>query len=90
MNLSLDRFDNDAYCYEFIAQFIDLNNDLIPNSMSLKFYPKSGKIILCTQSNKKKKEIVYGCLFKNNVLTEIDIIKKKQKKPSSQVQSDTA
>jgi hypothetical protein len=64
---------SDCDCYEFNAKFVDLNSEFLPNNMTLKFYPKSGKIILCGN------DIVYGCFFKNPVLTEIDLIKNQLK-----------
>jgi hypothetical protein len=56
-------------CYEFKAKFPELNSDFMPNNMNLKFYPKSGKLILSGP------DTVYGCLFKNPVLTEMGLIK---------------
>lgn len=61
-------------CYEFKAIFSDLNSEFMPNNMILKFYPRSSKIILSGP------DTVYGCLFKNNILSEMDMIKDELKK----------
>lgn len=60
---------SESDCYEFKAYLEDLNSDFMPNNMTLKFYPRSSKIILSDPNT------VYGCLFKNPVLTEFDLIK---------------
>jgi hypothetical protein len=67
-NKKYNFYNNDNY--EFNAYFSDLDSDFIPNNLKLKFYPRSGKIILSGYDN-----TIYGCLFKNSILTEIDIIK---------------
>ena len=64
-------------CYEFGATF-DLKSDFLPNKMNMKFYPKSGKILLFDSKT------VYGCLFKNPVLTEMDMINDELKKSAKQ------
>ena len=68
----INAFYSDDDCYEYKAVFPELESDFIPKTLILKFYPKSNKIILCS-----KNDVIYGCLFKNCILTEIDIIKKK-------------
>jgi hypothetical protein len=68
----LNIFYSDDDCYEYEVFFPDLDTEFIPKNLVLKFYPKSNKIILCGKDN-----IIYGCLFKNCILTEIDTIKKK-------------
>jgi hypothetical protein len=70
MTLSSSWFGgSELDCYEFKANFLDLNSDFMPNNMTFKFYPRSSKIILSGL------DTVYGCLFKNNILSEMDIIK---------------
>jgi hypothetical protein len=69
-------------CYEYNACFSSLNSDFIPNNVILKYYPKSGKIILSGP------DIIYGCLFKNPVLTEMSIIKEFNK-TNTPIQNDT-
>jgi hypothetical protein len=59
--------------YEYTASFTDLNSEFIPNNVLLKHYIKSGKIILSDSS-----DTIYGCLFKNPVLTELDLIKEEK------------
>jgi hypothetical protein len=64
------------YCddhYEYTASFTDLNSEFIPNNVLLKHYIRSGKIILSDES-----DTIYGCLFKNPVLTELDLIKEEK------------
>jgi hypothetical protein len=56
-------------CHEFVATFTDLNSEFIPNKICFKLYPRSGKIILSGS------DTIYGCLFKNPVLSELDLIK---------------
>jgi hypothetical protein len=79
MSLSGGWFTNEDDCYEFNTCFSNLESELIPKNIILKFYTKSGKIILCSHSSKQTDDsaTVYGCLFKNCILTEIDIIKNK-------------
>lgn len=62
--------------YEYTTVFTDLNSEFIPNNIILKHYVKSGKIILTDNTN-----TIYGCLFKNPVLTEMDLIKSEKKLP---------
>jgi hypothetical protein len=69
MSLSGNWFSSESDCHEFNATFADLNSEFIPNKICFKFYPRSGKIIL-SGSN-----MIYGCLFKNPVLSELDLIK---------------
>jgi hypothetical protein len=79
MSLSGGWFTNEDDCYEFNTCFSNLESELIPKNIILKFYTKSGKIILCSSSNQTDDSAtVYGCLFKNCILTEIDIIKNKK------------
>ena len=59
--------------YEYKVKFTDLNSEFIPNNVVLKHYVRSGKIIL------SDKDTIYGCLFKNPVLTEMDLIKSEKK-----------
>lgn len=70
-NMSLARawFSSEPDCHEFTATFCDLNSEFIPNNVCFKLYPRSGKIILSGV------DMIYGCLFKNPVLSELDIIK---------------
>ena len=65
-------FNFNRKCYTFNICFSDLNSDFMPNNLAMKFYPKSSKIIL------SKCDIIYGCMFKNPVLTELDLIKNNQ------------
>jgi hypothetical protein len=58
----------DSY-YEFNAKFSNLDSDFLPNDMIVKYYPNSSKIILYNDN------IIYGCLFKNLILSDIDLIK---------------
>lgn len=80
----LNIFYSDDDCYEYNAFFPDLDTDFIPKNLVLKFYPKSSKIILCGKDN-----IIYGCLFKNCILTEMDIIKKKISNVKHATNNDT-
>lgn len=87
-NRFYNKFYNTIDHYEFNAHFSGLDSDFIPNDIKVKFYPRSGKIILLGCDN-----IVYGCLFKNSILTEIDIIKSSKSnvsyKPDSIVSYDS-
>ncbi len=58
----------DSY-YEFNVKFDKLKSDFLPNKLIIKYYPNSSKIILYN------KNIIYGCLFKNLVLSDVDLIK---------------
>jgi hypothetical protein len=84
MKLSSKWVSSECDVYEFNAHFSDLDSELIPKNIILKFYPKSGKILLCGQpvcnakSRSSDSTTIYGCLFKNCILTEIDIIKNKK------------
>ena len=59
--------------YEYNATFADLNSEFIPNNIIMKHYSRSGKLILSDSS-----DTIYGCLFKNPVLTELDLIKEEK------------
>jgi uncharacterized protein YutD len=57
------------YYREFNVCFSDLNSELIPNNIMLRYHSKSSKIVLSGN------DTVYGCLFKNAQLSDIDLIK---------------
>jgi hypothetical protein len=91
MSLSGGWFTNEDDCYEFNTCFSNLDSELIPKNIILKFYNKSGKIILCSSSKQTDDSAtVYGCLFKNCILTEIDIIKNKNSLHSTNKVQDIA
>jgi len=69
MTLSRPWFAGELGCYEFKACFSNLDNNFIPNNVKLKFYTRSNKIIISGP------DTIYGCLFKNPVLSEMDLIK---------------
>lgn len=79
-----NKIYNNTDYHEFNAEFSDLESDFIPHNIKLKFYPKSSKILLCGTD-----DIIYGCLFKNNILTEIDIIKNKKMNDSSLLETSS-
>lgn len=56
-------------CKEFYLRFSNLETSLIPNVVTMKFYPQTGKIVL---SDHKK---IYAVFFKNPVLSEMERIK---------------
>lgn len=59
--------------YKYRVKFSDLNSEFIPNNVILKHYTQSGKIIISDDA-----DTIYGCLFKNPVLTELGIIKNEE------------
>lgn len=62
-------------CREMILKFSDLETTLIPNILTMRFYPKTSKIVL--SDNKK----IYAVFFKNPVLSEMEhIMSEKNKK----------
>ena len=67
LKLKKIKFNNDYI--EFNANICNLQSDFLPNFVNFKFYPRSGKILMTDN------ETVLGCLFKNPVLTEMDLIK---------------
>ena len=60
---------HDCECCIYDVEFKQLESEYIPSNLTMKYYIRSGKIIL-NDSNK-----IYGCLFKNAELTEYDYIK---------------
>jgi hypothetical protein len=70
MKLSQSKVNTSVdYYREFNVCFSDLNSELMPNNIMLKYHSKSSKIILYSD------DTIYGCLFKNPVLSDIDLIK---------------
>ena len=67
--LKLTYLKKDNTCYEFKAEFGKLKSPFLPDDMIIKYYPYSSKIILY------KEDTIYGCLFKNLVLSDVDLIK---------------
>jgi hypothetical protein len=62
---------------EFVIRFDSLESELLPQTMQLKFYPQTGKIIM--MDNKK----VYAALFKNAILSEMERIKEEKNKSNN-------
>lgn len=56
---------------EFTCKFDDLDSEFMPNNITLKYYYRSGKLVFTGVNH----DTIYGCLFKNPVLSEIDFIK---------------
>ena len=56
-------------CREFDVVFKDLETELMPKKMSMKYYPSTCKIVLCDGGK------VYAVFFKNPVLSEFERIK---------------
>lgn len=83
MSLSGTWFSSEPDCHEFTATFNDLNSEFIPNKICFKLYPRSGKIILSGAGT------IYGCLFKNPVLSELDLIKDSLKGQSKKLKMST-
>lgn len=55
---------------EFYICFHEIESNLIPKKIMARFYPHSGKLVL-SHNNK-----IYGVLFKNLILTEMENIKR--------------
>ena len=55
-------------CREMVLKFSNLENTLIPNVVTMRFYPRTCKIVL---SDHKK---IYAVFFKNPVLSEMEHI----------------
>ena len=71
-------------CREFYATFDNLETDLLPNVMKLKYYPQTSKIIFSDESK------IYAALFKNPVLSELErISKESSNEPISSCPSKT-
>ena len=64
---------------EFNCKFADLDSEFMPNDIILQYYPRSGKLIFSGIGD----DTIYGCLFKNPMLTEMDLIKDEIKKEST-------
>jgi hypothetical protein len=69
-------------CREFYADFTNLETDLMPCRVILKYYPSTGKIVF--SDNDK----IYAVLFKNPVLSEMERISKE--KPDAAGMADLA
>jgi hypothetical protein len=59
-------------CNEMYLRFSNLETSLLPSIMTMKFYPQTGKLVLC--DHKK----IYAVFFKNPVLSEMERIKKEK------------
>jgi hypothetical protein len=57
-------------CKNVSIKFNNLETTLIPNSMTMKFYPQTGKILLLDTHK------IYAVFYKNSVLSELEKIKK--------------
>ena len=70
-----DSFMNFSYddCREFKIKFNNLETQLLPSVLTMKFYPHTCKIVLY---NHKK---IYAVFFKNLVLSEMERIKNEKK-----------
>lgn len=59
-------------CREFYVKFENLETDLLPDVMKLKYYPQTSKLIFSDDSK------IYAALFKNPVLSELERISKEK------------
>ena len=65
---ALDMYTN-GDCREFNIIFTELETNLLPRKLSVRYYPNTCKIVLYNQTK------VYAVFFKNPVLSELERIK---------------
>jgi hypothetical protein len=66
---------------EFYIKFNNLETQLLPNVLTMKFYPHTCKIVLL--DHKK----IYAVFFKNLVLSEMERIKNEKSKPHTSIKA---
>jgi hypothetical protein len=70
-------------CREMYIKFSNLDTPLLPNVLTMKFYPQTGKIVLADHSK------IYAVFFKNPVLSEMERIKSERLSNSNQLSEVT-
>jgi len=69
-NFTMSSIYSDGDCREFNIRLKDLETEMLPREMSVKYYPNTCKLVLY------RYEKVYAVFFKNPVLSEMERIKK--------------